>query len=77
MIIMALIALATIIIATIFLLKSMLKPIGGVVNAATQIANGNLDIDIEIKSGDEIGILSNSFLQMSDTLKTIISDRCV
>lgn len=74
MIIMALIALATIIIATIFLLKSMLKPIGGVVNAATQIANGNLDIDIEIKSGDEIGILSNSFLQMSDTLKTIISD---
>ncbi|MEG1207031.1 MAG: methyl-accepting chemotaxis protein [Angelakisella sp.] len=74
MIIMAVAALAAIVIVTGLLLRKMLKPIDGVVDAALQIAKGNLDINVEVKSEDEIGILSQTFMGMSNNLKSIISD---
>ncbi|MGE4213303.1 MAG: methyl-accepting chemotaxis protein [Anaerotignaceae bacterium] len=74
MVIMAAIALVLIIIPVNIVLKRMLKPIGGVVEAANQIAEGKLDIHLEVKSNDEIGMLSKAFLTMAENLNVIIVD---
>lgn len=57
-----------------YLLKKMLKPIDSVVNAAENIAEGNLDIVIQAESQDEIGKLANAFMQTVNVLKNIIED---
>lgn len=74
MIVMAVIATAVIIIVISTVMKRTLRPIEGVISAATDIAAGNLDINLEIKSQDEIGILSMNFVSMADNLKLIIQD---
>lgn len=74
MILLAVFALVFINVVVIILLKKMLRPIDGVVAAATSIASGNLDIQIEVVSNDEIGILSKTFLEMVENLKFIIQD---
>ena len=74
MILMSVIALFLIIIPVNIVLKRMLKPIGGVVDAANQIAEGNLDIHIEAKTNDEIGMLSRAFSTMAENLNVIIMD---
>ncbi|MFT4104124.1 MAG: methyl-accepting chemotaxis protein [Lacrimispora sp.] len=74
MVIMAVCALAVIISITVLLLRKMLSPINGVVAAAEKVVRGELDIHVDIRSEDEIGMLSKAFAEMSDRLKTIISD---
>lgn len=74
MIIMAILALILILVVISIYLKKTLEPINGVVSAAKSIAAGNLDIQIATDSNDEIGILSNTFVVMSDNLKIIIED---
>lgn len=74
MVIMAAGALAVIIATVIIVLKRMLKPIDGVVEAANSIAEGKLDIRIETKSDDEIGMLSKAFSAMAENLNVIIVD---
>ncbi|MEG1971790.1 MAG: cache domain-containing protein, partial [Oscillospiraceae bacterium] len=71
---MSVAALVLIIIMVVLLLRKMLNPMKGVVSAAEAIVNGDLNIKIEIKSEDEIGILSRSFQKMADNLKAIIAD---
>jgi methyl-accepting chemotaxis protein len=75
-IMIALAAIATAIIITVItiVMKRTLRPIDGVVSAASDIAAGNLDIHLDIKSQDEIGILSKNFLSMAENLKLIIQD---
>ncbi len=74
MTIISVIALAAIVLGVTFLLRKMLKPIDSVVLAAKSIEQGNLDINIDVKSNDEIGILLNTFASMSANLKAIIGD---
>lgn len=69
--VLSLVAVVVIVILTII---RALKPIHGVVSAATQIADGNLDIQVEVKSNDEIGLLSETFKKMAENLKIIIQD---
>ena len=52
----------------------MISPIEGVLNAANDIAQGKLDITVDVKSEDEIGQLAKTFMSMSTNLKSIISD---
>ena len=42
-----------------------------------QVETGNFDIELPIRSGDEIGILSGRFNQMSSALKTYINQSYV
>lgn len=56
------------------LVKKLLLPINGVVDAAEKIAEGNLDIEIDVVSNDEIGKLSAAFQRTVDALKSIIKD---
>lgn len=57
-----------------YLLRKMLKPIDSVVSAAESIAQGNLNIEINSESEDEIGRLANAFMQTVNVLKSIIED---
>ncbi|MEM1485846.1 methyl-accepting chemotaxis protein [Oscillospiraceae bacterium PP1C4] len=72
--ILSVVALVIIILIVIILLSRMIKPISSILDAANNIAHGNLDIQIAIKSQDEIGILANTFMNMADNLKEIIKD---
>lgn len=57
------------IILAIFLATRYTKPIDEVVNAARQVAAGNLDQELDTKRKDEIGVLSRSFNNMVEKLK--------
>ena len=56
------------------LVKLLTEPILELENAAKKLENGSLDINIEYKSKDELGILANSFRKTCSFLKTIILD---
>jgi len=59
----------------LFVRRSISKPLLNVVNAAQQIANGDLtEKDLQIKSKDEIGQLSNAFNQMKSNLQGLIQN---
>lgn len=76
-VLMTVLAIAAIIVINVIIsrfLKKTLNPINSVVDAAAKIAAGDLDIHMEIKSNDEIGILSQTFMGMAENLKFIIED---
>ena len=76
-IILILISTASIIVCiytTRVLVKLLTEPILELENAAKKLENGSLDINIEYKSKDELGILANSFRKTCSFLKTIILD---
>lgn len=74
MVIMLIIALIAIDTCIIIVLRKMLKPINEMVNTANDIAAGNFNSDVSVKSNDEIGMLAKAFKQMSLNLKAIIED---
>jgi len=55
----------------ILLTFSITKPVFKMVDVANKIAVGDVEQNIDHKSGDEIGILANSFRQMVDYIKGI------
>ncbi|REK56581.1 MAG: methyl-accepting chemotaxis protein [Thermobacillus sp.] len=50
------------------------KPVGKLVEAADRIADGDLDVNVDIESKDEIGQLADAFRKMSDNLNEIMSN---
>ena len=54
--------------------KSISNPIDHMKNVASEMANGNLEVSIDISSNDEIGALASSFSQMITTLKNYITE---
>lgn len=74
LIIIAVGSLIAIIIVTATILHRKISPINQVVTAATKIVQGELDVTLEVKSNDEIGMLARSFIEMSTSLREIISD---
>lgn len=74
LIVLSVLALILIIATTLVVLQRMMRPMKDVVKAAESIANGNLEVHVDVKSEDEIGQLSKAFIIMSDRLKEIISE---
>ena len=74
MIVLSLGALVIIALVTIAILRKMINPIQIILGAANSIAAGNLDVELEVKTGDEIGQLIQTFSKMANSLKTIIRD---
>lgn len=58
-----------VVIATVFISRSISKPIIKLTNSTKAIALGDFSHKVEIKSGDEIGLLSVSFNKMAEQLK--------
>ncbi|MEG0371182.1 MAG: cache domain-containing protein, partial [Clostridium sp.] len=56
------------------LINNSLSPINTMVNAANNISNGNLKIDIEVTTEDEMGALALAFSNTSNTLQSYISE---
>lgn len=74
LVVVAVISLVIAVVVVTWLVRRMLKPIESVVEAAEQIAQGNLDIHLETRSRDEIGRLVTAFSATIDTLQCIIKD---
>jgi len=49
--------------------RNVSQKIEKLVQVATEIGKGNLDVEIDTSSKDEVGLLSRTFLQMSNNLK--------
>ncbi|MGF7142780.1 methyl-accepting chemotaxis protein [Anaerotaenia torta] len=58
----------------LLLARNLSKRIGMIMEATGKLARGNLDVNIEVNSRDEIGVLAQTSRGMADTLKTIIND---
>ena len=50
------------------------KPINRLVLVSEQMADGNLDVNIEANSKDEVGILSKAFLRMSNNMNEVMTN---
>jgi len=57
-----------------FITKQISDPIDDMKKVAEEMANGNLEVSINITSNDEVGALASSFSQMITTLKHYISE---
>jgi two-component system, OmpR family, sensor kinase len=58
----------------LYILK-LLSPLKTITKQITNFANGDLSSRINIKSNDEIGVLSNSFNKMASNLENLITTR--
>ena len=58
----------------LYILK-LLSPLKIITKQITNFANGDLSSRIDIKSNDEIGVLSNSFNKMASNLENLITTR--
>lgn len=67
-------AFLIILIVTMLTLRRLIRPIDKVVSAASAIASGDLNIEVEAKTNDEIGILANTFTKMTHNFKALIED---
>ncbi len=61
-----------IILASFFISKKITKPIKLLTLKARELANGNLDVEIEPANRDEIGVLSESFSNMQHSIKDLV-----
>ncbi len=52
-----------------FLVKHLIGPIELFIKSTSEVAKGNLDYELQIKSGDELGQLARNFNQMTKSLK--------
>lgn len=66
--------LIIIILIIVITLKKLISPINMIVEAANDIAEGNLGIDIHTNSNDEIGLLANRFNSTAKSLNTMIKE---
>ena len=55
--------------------KSIIDPVTKLKNAAVDFGKGKLDTRVDIKSGDEVGILAACFNQMAERLEQSIGER--
>ncbi|MDH3833137.1 MAG: HAMP domain-containing histidine kinase [Nitrosopumilus sp.] len=59
----------SVVLLAVFFSKTIAKPINEIVNASNQIAQGNLNVRLDIKTKDELNALSDSFNEMIESLK--------
>lgn len=74
LVVLAVAAVVVIAIFVVLVLRRMLNPIGAVVDVAESISRGNLNVSLEAKTKDEIGVLSDAFSRTIEFLKTMIAD---
>ncbi len=65
-------ALILLVFVTVIVAKSIIRPLKKLTVVADEIADGNLDVDINIKSSDETGEVANAFSRTVNRLKEYI-----
>ena len=61
--------------SVLFIRRSVVLPVRRVRSAASEIENGNFDVRLDVKTGDEIGALSASVNQMATSLGIIFDEK--
>lgn len=74
MIILLIVALVIAVLVTIFLTRAITIPLKSAVDIANSLANGDLSINVVVKSNDEIGQLSKAMKNMVEKLRNIVQD---
>ncbi|WPC39542.1 methyl-accepting chemotaxis protein [Clostridium sp. JS66] len=74
LIIIAVIAVVASILLGYYISNIISKPIKKLLKSADSISEGNLNIDIDIDSKDEVGNLAQSFKKMIMVIKSLVSD---
>lgn len=74
MIIIAIIGVIFAILLGLFIATIISKPLNQLVGAANKIAEGNLDVNIDIDTKDEVGILAAAFRRMTDKLNDVMTN---
>ncbi len=67
-------AIALAVLIAIFLTRSIVKPLNEGINVANELSNGNLALEVEIKSKDETGQLLEAMRHMVEKLREIVAD---
>jgi two-component system NtrC family sensor kinase len=67
--VLALLSVVFLLVMLVFATTRIIEPLGQMVAATHEIADGDLDHKVEIRSQDEIGELAASFNQMTEKLK--------
>lgn len=61
-----------------FIIKRILKPMNKLIQNTVEISKGNLTVENEIVSNDEVGKLAYSFNAMTESIKLLLTDvKCV
>lgn len=68
----AAVSLLMIIVATLFISVHITSPIKRLIGYISRIQTGHLDVRIDVRSNDEIGILAQRFQTMMDTINDLI-----
>lgn len=68
---------AALLLASVFFSRKLTQPIYSMMEQMSQVESGNFDMELPIKSQDEIGILSERFNRMSRELKNYINQSYV
>ena len=56
------------------LIKMITKPINQLSEISQKVANGDINVKLDVDTNDEIGLLAKSFNELSNVIKTIIND---
>ncbi len=57
-----------------FVIMQITRPIKHLTSAASEISNGNLEYEIDIRSNDEIGLLASSFVNMQHEMRVLLGE---
>lgn len=55
-----------------FIIKSIIQPINKLIKSAETISSGDLTVNVEVKTNDEIGKLGNAFNDMQQSLRQLV-----
>lgn len=73
-ILVSIVVLISITVLMVFIEASVRKPIDKVVSASSKVAEGDLDIHVDIKSEDEIGLLGQAFSKMAHNINEVMTN---
>lgn len=74
MIIIVVVAILAAIGLGIFIAQIIGRPIRELVGLAEKIADGDLDVEVEVKTKDEVGLLASAFKRMTDNLNEVMTN---
>ncbi len=68
------IAILLVVFLSIYITRSITKPLNQAVEAANSISDGNINVNLETNAKDETGILLNAMKKMAKSLSVLIED---
>lgn len=71
----AVVALTCMLLASVALTNVLLKPLGTMMSTITQVSSGDMENRMAITTGDEFGVIGDSFNHMLDRINVLVRER--